>query len=169
MLKKLEFYYDEGEKVDIEDEKIYWDTIRNQFRHKFNCCDCGKPLDCMCYDSLTSALTGVNDGLVCDDCGIKYAIEEMSVDDLLYELDDERKKKVDTFLETLVTEDEIKEFKAETGCKTLSCSDMREIIEEGDKEDTLKDFVIGLLSKEEKWEMWSDICDGYPEGESCNI
>ena len=59
MLKKLEYYYNEdGEKIDITDEKIYWDTQKNQFRHKFKCGDCKKDLGCMCYDTLESALKG---------------------------------------------------------------------------------------------------------------
>jgi len=44
MLKKLDFYYDkeDHEQIDISDEKIYWDTQKNQFRHKFECCESGK-------------------------------------------------------------------------------------------------------------------------------
>lgn len=169
MLKKLEFYYDKGEKVDIEDEKIYWDTIRNQFRHKFNCCDCGKPLDCMCYDSLWSTRTEVDEGMICEECGIKRTIEELSVSDLLYELDDERTKNVNEFIDSLITEKEAKEFKEENGGENLEYGDKIEIIEEHDKECTLKDFVISLLTKDEKWDMWVNTCDGYPEGEVCNI
>lgn len=170
MLQKIVSYHDEdGELINIEDEKIYWDTNKNQFRHKFNCCDCGKPLDCMCYDSLSSAKSGVDDGLICEDCGIKYTLDGTSIDDLLWDLDEERMAKVNTFLDTLVTEKEIEEFQEETGCKTLSRSDKMDIIEGNDKEDTLHDYIVGLLTKDEKIDMWFESCDGFPEGEACNI
>ncbi len=170
MIKKLEFYYTEdGEQINIEDEKIYWDTIKNQFRHKFNCCECGKPLECMCYVSLTSALSGVDDGLVCPDCGESDALNEMSIDDLLYDIGDERRSQINIFVDSLISEEMKIEFISETGGEKLEWSDKMEIIEEGDEEDALKDFIISLLTKEEKWDMWVNTCDGYPEGEACNL
>ena len=171
MLKRIEFYYNEDHgKVNIEDDKIYWDTHKNQFRHLFKCCDCGKELQCMCYDSLESALRGVDDGLTCEECGIVYILNDTSIEDLLYDLDDVRKEKAYKFLETLITRKEVEEFSEETGCNTLDKSDMMEIVENGDKEDILKNFIIiGLLTDEEKRDMWFDSCDEWPEGEACNL
>ena len=69
MLKKLEYYYNEdGEKIDITDEKIYWDTQKNQFRHKFKCGDCGKSLGCYCFGHLDGIIEAVEYGYRCNKC-----------------------------------------------------------------------------------------------------
>lgn len=169
MLKKIKFYYDGGEKIYIEDEKIYWDTIRNQFRHKFNCCECGKPLDCMCYNTLFSARVGVEEGFICVECGEKWVLSEISIDDLLCNFDYGRKNKVNNFIDSLITEKEIKEFRKETKYNNLDMMDKLDIIRGEDKENILRGFVIGLLTKEERWDMLVDAWDEYPEGESCDI
>ena len=78
MLKKIECYWNEdGEKVDITDDKIYWDG--KEFRHKFNCCKCDTLIGCRCYDTLESALKGVEEEIVCDTCGIDSALNELFI------------------------------------------------------------------------------------------
>jgi len=169
MLKKLtEYYNEDGEKIDITDEKIYWDAQNNQFRHKFKCFECNKPLGCMCYDTLLSALTDVEDGLICEDCGISNALNEASANDLIYKFDEERMKKVYSFVDSLMRETRIKAYTEETGIEKLEWSDKLEIISDGDEE-KLKDFIISLMTDAEKMDEWYNTCDVYSEGESCNI
>jgi len=177
MLKKLEFYYDEDhEKIDISDEKIYWDTQKNQFRHKFNCDECDKPLGCMCYDMLSSAIAGVNDGMLCDDCWFDYVSQDYTINELIGELDTKRIKKVYEYVESvIITEDEIKEYIEETEAEEnqekceIDIDDKIEIIDSGDKSDDLRTFVVGLLTKSEKMDICYNCADGCVEGEACNL
>lgn len=73
------------------------------------------------------------------------------------------------FIDSLITEKEIKEFRKETKYNNLDMMDKLDIIRGEDKENILRGFVIGLLTKEERWDMLVDAWDEYPEGESCDI
>jgi hypothetical protein len=172
MLKKIEFYYDEDhEIIDIEDEKIYWDTNLKQFRHKFNCCECNIPMGCRCYDELHSALNGVEDGIICDSCGISQALNDASPFDLMDILDRERIQKVDTFIQTIVTKEKILKYTEgeDLNFDKLGFGDIQEIIGWDDEYDKLKDFIVNLMTEDEKRNEFYETCDGYLEGESCNI
>jgi len=104
MLKKLEFYYNEdNEKIDISDEKIYWDTIENVFRHKFDCKDCGKHLGCHCFGHLYSIIEAIECGYQCNKCFIldtwndeeEYAIDVAEDVDKLHPEQGDFKKRVE--------------------------------------------------------------------------
>lgn len=151
MLKKIEFYWREGEQIDISDEKIYWDTLKNQFRHKFKCADCGEDLGCRCYDTLESALQGVDDGLVCEKCGIDFALSNLCTSEIIdYSLDDERRKNVTAFM-----------------MKNYNTIDLDEL--EEDAEERVREYALSLMTEDEKRDEWYESLDGYAEGESCNI
>lgn len=170
MLKKLEIMYDEdGDPEDIEDKKIYWDTTKNQFRHKFECCECETPMECRCYDSLSEALSGIEDGMICEKCGMAQALSEVGVDDLIYRFDEVRTAQVDKYLDSLITEDEILEYKIETDAEDIERANKFEIIEGDEREGKLKDFVISLMTEDEKRDEFYETCDEWAEGESCNI
>lgn len=163
------YYTEDGEPVNIEDEKIYWDTQKNQFRHKFECCECKEPLGCRCYDTLLSALTGVEEGIICESCGMSEALGNLFISDILDIFDEHRIKQVNEYLATLITEEDIKKYMEDAEVTRLDGIDNMEIIEGTEKEDILREFVISLMTKEEKMDEFYEGCDGYAEGESCNI
>ena len=170
MLKKIDYYYDEdGERIDIEDEKIYWDTNMNQFRHKFTCCECGKPIGCRCYEELGNALTGIEEGIICDACGVALALEDVDVSDLMDCLDEDRNKQVQDFVESLLTEKEIDDFIVENGNKNIDWDEKLEIVGDAGKDSKLKEFVVGLMTDEEKFENYDESCCEYPKGDACEI
>lgn len=169
MLKKLDFYYDEdNEKTDISDENIYWDTVKNQFRHKFDCDDCGKFIGCFCFNELSTAISQISNGMTCDNCSIKYAVDDMTIDELIGEMDSERGLKVIEFAETLLKKEDVDKYIEETGCNRLELCDKLEIIDEAGDEQKLKDFVVGLLTDDEKQMIMIESCD-FAEGDACNI
>ena len=171
MLQKIiNVYTEEHEILNLEDEKIYWDTKKNQFRHKFNCCECQKPLECMCYNELWGAVGSVNDGFICDECGIKYALDETEVDDLIYMLAESRRLQVEDFIKSLVTEQEIKEYIEDTEIEEIERFELIEIIDENnDKATALKNFVISLMTEEEKRDNWIEACDYDGSGSPCEL
>jgi hypothetical protein len=172
MLKKLIRYYTEdGEPINIEYEKIYWDTKKNQFRHKFECCECKAPLGCRCYDTLLSALTGVEEGMICESCGITEALDNVSPFDLMDILDEPRLKRVNEFIQTLVTKEMILKYMEveEFSFDELGSGDIQELIEWNDGYEKLRDFIISLMTEEEQMAEFYETCDGIAEGESCNI
>ena len=153
MLKKLEFYYDvdDHEKINISDEKIYWDTQKKQFRHKFKCRDCGKGLGCRCYDTLESALREVNDGLVCEKCGINFALSNLCTSEIIdYSIDEERRKNVIAFM-----------------IKRYNTADLDDL--EDDAKEKVREYAISLMTEDEKRDEWYETLDGYAEGEGCNL
>lgn len=169
MLKKLDYYYDEyHDKIYISNDKIYWDTVKNQFRHKFECGDCGEPLGCYCFDELAVAIYQVGEGITCENCCISYIVDVMSIDELMSEMDSDRQEKIIAFAESLITKEDIEKFIEESGCSGLEFCDKLEIIEESDNENKLKDFVVNLLTDDEKRAIMIDTCD-FAEGESCNF
>lgn len=169
MLKKLESYYDEDhEQIDISDEKIYWDTQKNQFRHKFECEDCGKFISCFCFDELHSALSQIHEGMTCEECSIKYAVHDMTIDELLGEMDTERGSKAIEFMESLLKKEDVEKYIEETGDSRLELSEKLEIIDEAGDEQKLKDFVVSLLTEDEKQRLMIELCD-FAEGEACNL
>ena len=170
MLKKLTHYYNEdGEPVNIEDDKIYWDTQKNQFRHKFLCSDCKTSLECRCYDELLEALIGVEDGLVCRECGISEALNELSISDLMDELNSERLEKVNEFMIGLLTQEELKNIARGVIRENLDGNEIFEIIDESDRSDELRDYIISLLTDDEKNDIYYNSLDNWANGEACNI
>jgi len=152
MLKKLEYYYNEdGEKIDITDEKIYWDTLKNQFRHKFKCGDCGKDLGCRCYDTLESALKGVEEDLVCEECGIDFALSNLCTSEIIdYSIDKERREKVFALMKELYG--------------TVDLDDL-----DDDADEKIREYAISLMTEDEKRDEWYETLEGYAEGEACNL
>ncbi len=153
MLKKIEYYYDkeDHEKIDIEDEKIYWDTQKNQFRHKSKCGDCGKDLGCRCYDTLKSALKGIDDGLVCDKCGIGFALSNLCTSEIIdYSIDKGRREMVFALMKE--------------NYDTVDLDDLDE-----DAEKKIREYAISLMTDDEKRDEWYETLDGYAEGEACNL
>jgi hypothetical protein len=172
VLKKLTHYYNEdGDPVNITDEKIYWDTKNNQFRHKFECCECKNPMGCRCYETLLQALNGVEEGIICEECGISEALNNVSPFDLMDVLDDPRLKQVNEFIQTLVTKEMILEYMEgeELGFDELGSCDIQEIIGWDDSYEKLRDFIISIMTQEEKRDEFYEGCDGLVEGESCDI
>ena len=177
MLKKIKFYWnDDGEKVNISNLKIYWDTIKKQFRRKFCCAECEKFINCYCYDDLYSVLSDIKDGMLCDDCSIDLAFDELSIFDIVDMLDDERFIEVQIYEKTLVTKEEIKQYLEDCeiynvkNIEDIKDLDYYEIISEyTDKINMLRDYVLNLLSYDEKREYVIDTSYEYCYGEACNL
>jgi hypothetical protein len=77
--------YDEFDKeyYDIEYLKIFYDSISGQYKHRF-VCNCGKAIECMCFDSIEDAISGVEMGIQCDVCSVyDFLSESMREDDEL--------------------------------------------------------------------------------------
>ena len=65
-----------GLSFDIEEFKIYYDSVEGNFRRKLQC-ECGADLGCFCFGSLTGAIESVDCTLViCDRCYLKEIDEE---------------------------------------------------------------------------------------------
>lgn len=175
MLKKIEYYYDREnhEKIDIEDEKIYWDTNMNQFRHKFECCECGKPMGCRCYDELYEARVGVEEGIICGNCGFQGVIEEDTVLDLLDLLDAERKHKISQHIISLLTEKEKLSILENILVDKNTGFTIRDILEdiywEDERDGIIRTAIIDMLTYEERADHFNDNCDEWASGERCGI
>lgn len=75
---------EDGEKTDIEDEKIYLDS-ELQYRHKFHCPDCDRLVGCFCFRSLKGALyEAQNPNVYCHDCWLQDQLY-----DTIFETDNE--------------------------------------------------------------------------------
>jgi len=70
----------EKEYLDISDEKIYYDSISGQYKHKF-VCGCGKEIGCFCFDSIDDAVSGTDIGMTCEDCSISDFLGECLFED----------------------------------------------------------------------------------------
>lgn len=82
--------YDDGDYIDIADEKIYYDSTSGQYKHKFKC-SCGKDMGCFCFDSVSDAREGIDTGVICDECAIgDFLGESLREDDTLQEMIDKR-------------------------------------------------------------------------------
>ena len=82
--------YDDGDYIDIADEKIYYDSISGQYKHKFKC-SCGMEMGCFCFDSVSDAKEGIDTGVICDECAIDDFLHEwLREDDMLQEMIDDK-------------------------------------------------------------------------------
>jgi hypothetical protein len=169
MLEKVKTSVNDGKEINIEQMKIYWDTETKQYRHKFNCCNCKEPHGCRCYETLDEAIEGVDNGIICEECGISEALSNVEISDLIDILDEPRQKHVNEFLKTLVTAEEIKTYMDEAEITDLSDVDYIELIEEVGKEQELREYVESQLTREEKIDEWVNSSDCYAEGEQCDI
>lgn len=173
MLKKIEYYYDEDhEKMDISDEKIYWDTQKNQFRVKFYCNECGKFIECRCFDSLFIARNQIESGMICYECGFLRCTEDMFAIDVIQLLEDNRKQLVSKFAFNLLEISDMEELLKLPSVKKLGLvkiEDMLEIFEEDDRENKVKEYADSLLTNEEKVTYFYDNYEEWADGESCNI
>ena len=172
MLQKIKEFYDEdGELTDIEDEKIYWDTNKNVFRHRFICCDCGKVVMCMCYESLDSAIRDVEVGYDCEACSVANVIRGLDAFDILDIFEAERVSKVKSYIQEITTESAISKYfeGEEFSWSDLSNWDLQELIGWDENDDKLKEFVVALMTEEEKKNEYYEACEGYAEGEICSI
>jgi len=162
MLKKLEYYYNEdGEKIDITDEKIYWDTQKNQFRHKFECFECGKPVNCMCYDELEETLMCIEEGMICTNCGFDRAIDGDTVYDLYKLLDTERRATIAKLAISLLSTDEqveILETIVVNKNNGFDYDDLLDMIED-ERIDHIREEIINLLTDDEKLNHFYECCD----------
>ncbi|MDK2939647.1 MAG: hypothetical protein PWQ51_1812 [Methanolobus sp.] len=78
--------YDDGDYIDIADEKIYYDSTSGQYKHKFKC-SCGTDMGCFCFDSVSDVREGIDTGLTCDECcAISEFLGESLHDDLLLQM-----------------------------------------------------------------------------------
>ena len=78
---------------DIAHLKIYYDTEKQQYKHKANCDMCGEFCFCVCYKTLEEAYMGTDEGVWCDKCSLKEEILEeqitlQDVIDIIEESDD---------------------------------------------------------------------------------
>ena len=98
--------------IDIAFMKIYFDTVKQKYKHRFHCNDCKEPLYCVCYDSLEEAVNDNDQGMWCDRCTLKDAMLEdddmvLDVLELIAESDDpERLDQIFDFISGLLTEKE---------------------------------------------------------------
>ena len=172
MLQKVKKYYDEdGELIDIEDSKIYWDTCKNVFRHRFICSDCGKVVMCMCYESLGSAIRDVEEGCDCEACSIASVLRCLNTFDIVDIFDTGRVNRVRNYINEITTENAITEyFNGEMfNWAGMSNWDLQELIAWDENEDKVKDFVVALMTEEEKRNEYYEACECYTDGEICNL
>jgi len=172
MLQKVKKYYDEdGELTDIEDSKIYWDTCKNVFRHRFICSDCGKVVMCMCYKSLDSAIRDVEVDYGCEACSVANAMRGLDAFDILDIFEAERVSKVRSYIQKITTERAISKYLEgeDFSWSDLSNWDLQELIGWDENEDKVKDFVVALMTEEEKRNEYYEACECYADGEICNL
>jgi len=173
MLKKIEYYYFNGEQEDISKLKISWDTQRNQFRAKFYCNHCGNFVDCRCFEELSTAIDQVNSGLVCDNCLFDDCICDIGTDELFYKLDKQRREKAYDYLLDLLNDSEMRELiknATSDGCDDhLYASEIFDIVHEDERDQALRDFILNLMTAGEKRDIVYDNYDEWATGESCDI
>lgn len=174
MIKKLDYFYNEfHEKIDISEKGIYWDTILNVFRHKFICSKCGQPLDCRCFSTIKSVIIEIRKGLICKDCGIKECLEETNPFDLIDWFDRDRENQARNYLLSIISKNAIFEYTEgeEINFDELTWFDLTEIVSYDNCEiyDNFKEFVISLMTEEEKEVEFYENCESYIEGYICEI
>ena len=173
MLKRLEYYWDEGEQIDISDLKIYWDTNKNQFRHKFTCCECDALLNCRCFEKLEITLMTIKEGCVCDNCGFEHTIEEDTSQDLLELLDNDRKRIISKKVINLLTDDEKIRILDSILIDHNTGFCIHDILEDmycgDDRDDIIKSDIIELLTEDEKADHFYDAYDSLIDGDVCEI
>jgi hypothetical protein len=100
---------------DIARLKIYYDTDKQQYKHKANCGMCGEFCFCVCYKTLEDAYYGYDEGVWCDKCTLKENLceEQSLLEDIIKIIaksdDPNRLEDIYDYVLGLLDDDEIKE------------------------------------------------------------
>jgi hypothetical protein len=168
-LSKVTIYFRNGIKHDITNLKIYWDSEMCQFRHMYYCDKCEEKIGCFCYDHLLDAISEIRAGSLCEKCETNVILRELYITDIIdMYLDEARKYQVQQYANNLITDLELESY--DLSREEADLSDFIEILEDQNNEDLLTDYVISLLTDDEKHEEYMEACmDGECSGTACEI
>jgi hypothetical protein len=177
MLKKITLIFEEHVPRDISQLKIYFDTINHNYRRKFYCCECGKFMQCRCFEYLAHAMIQAEEGMICDECGFNEVRCDMTIYDCLELLTPDQNLLLSAYLRTnIVSKLQVSESFSNGSDKEKSDRDfINDVVMlltddyEEEKSDVL-DFIIDhLLTVEQKQCFFSECWDESSLGDECEI